>query len=215
LTTTEDLLKWSDFYQQEKLGTSSLLARQLETEPLNNGAKNQYAAGLVIKKVRGWDNISHSGSTAGYRANLETYPELKFSIAILSNNSQFNLQNLSANISKIFLTDKTPVTTAAIKPKDEPKVVGINLSSGELKAYEGNYFSEETNSTATVLLKEGRLMIRLNANTIYPLQPSSKDAFQMKEAGARLEFSKNKNGNTDAFKVSVARARNVEFRKIN
>ena len=215
LTTTEDLLKWSDFYQQGKLGTSSLLARQLQTEPLHNGTKNDYAAGLVIKKVRGWDNISHSGSTAGYRANLETYPEAKFSIAILSNNSEFSLQSLSDKIGKIFLNDKMPVITAAIKPKDEPSLVGFNLSSGELKRYEGNYFSEETNSTATVLLKDGLLMIRLNANTIYTLQPASKDAFQIKEAGAGLEFSKNKNGNIDAFEVSVARARNVQFRKIN
>ena len=58
-------------------------------------------------------------------------------------------------------------------------------------------------------------MIRLNANTIYPLQSGSKDTFQMKEAGADLKFSKNKNGQIDAFKVSIARARNVEFKKIN
>lgn len=39
LTTTEDLLKWSNFYQQGKMGTSSLLAKQLQTESLNNGKK--------------------------------------------------------------------------------------------------------------------------------------------------------------------------------
>lgn len=107
LTTTEDLLKWSDYYQQGKLGTTSLLAKQIQTMPLNNGRNNEYGAGLFIKKVRGWNNISHSGSTASYRAYLETFPELELSIAILSNSSQQNINSIADNIRKIFVIDNT------------------------------------------------------------------------------------------------------------
>ncbi len=213
LTTTEDLLKWSNFYQQGKMGASPLLAKQLQTEPLNNGKKNVYAAGLFIMKVRGWDNISHGGATAGYRAYLETFPEQKLTIAILSNTPEFNINTLANKVNKIFVTDKTDTTAITEKPKEEPKVEPVALSSETLKTYEGTYFSEETNSSVTFIAQEEKLMIRLNANTIYPMKSTTKDTFQIEELDGDLVFSRSKMNKLISFKISIGRARNVAFTK--
>jgi CubicO group peptidase (beta-lactamase class C family) len=213
LTTTEDLLKWSNFYQQGKMGTSSLLAKQLQTESLNNGKKNGYGAGLFIMKVRGWDNISHGGATAGYRAYLETFPELKLTIAILSNTSEFNINTLASSVNKIFVTDKTDNTAIPDKPKEEPKIEPILISPEALKTYEGIYFSEETNSTVTIKVQEEKLMIRLNANTTYSLKRTTKDTFHIEELDGDLVFFKTTMNKLNSFKISIGRARNVAFTK--
>jgi CubicO group peptidase (beta-lactamase class C family) len=213
LTTTEDLLKWSNFYQQGKMGTSSLLAKQLQTESLNNGKKNGYGAGLFIMKVRGWDNISHGGATAGYRAYLETFPELKLTIAILSNTPEFNINVLANKVNKIFITDKTDTSAITEKPKEEPKIEPIALSPEALKTYEGTYFSEETNSTVTIKVQEGKLMIRLNVNTTYSLKPNTKDTFHIENLDGDLVFSRSAINKLNSFKISIGRAKNVAFTK--
>jgi CubicO group peptidase (beta-lactamase class C family) len=213
LTTTEDLLKWSNFYQQGKMGTSSLLAKQLQTESLNNGKKNVYGAGLFIMKVRGWDNISHGGATAGYRAYLETFTELKLTIAILSNTPEFNINALANKVDKIFITDKTDNTAIIEKPKEEPKIEPAALSPEALKTYEGIYFSEETNSTVTFRVQEEKLMIRLNGNTIYPMKSTTKDTFRIEALDGDLVFSRSTMNKLNSFKISIGRARNVAFTK--
>lgn len=291
LTTTEDLLKWNDFYQNGKLGTSTLFSKQIQTELLNNGKENNYAAGLFIKKVLGWDNISHGGATAGYRAYLETYPELNISIAVLSNTPQFNVAGISGRVSKIFVIDKTPMAKATEKPKEQPTIVlpieklktiagtyksdkepalfHLVLKGGslllddeitlkpltenkfiadnftfeikggkgfyfnapgndtmrftklpdtklsDLSTYEGKYLSEETNSGVSIYLKDGKLMIRLNANVEYELTPTFKDAFIIEVIGGEIKMSRNAENKISTFYVSISRARNVEFKKIN
>jgi CubicO group peptidase (beta-lactamase class C family) len=175
LTTTGDLLKWADFYQKGMLGTSSLLVRQLRTEPLNNGGKNIYAAGLFIRKVMGWNNISHDGSTASYRAYLETFPELHLSIAMLSNTSQFNIGAVEATVRKIFVTDKT-------EPAGKAEY-NIDLPDTRLNALAGMYKNERTGFTFQISGKNKTLML----DDDVPLTTVSENRFRT--GSFLLEFS--------------------------
>jgi CubicO group peptidase (beta-lactamase class C family) len=151
LTTTEDLLQWTRFYQQGSLGGPALLSKQIQTDPLNNGVMNPYAAGLMIKTTRGWNNISHSGATAGYRAYLETFPELNLSIALLSNTSQFNIVGLANLVDKIFVPDKTQ--TAAIAESS------IHLADAALNSFAGMYRNERDGSVFTLSVKDRQLQL--------------------------------------------------------
>lgn len=286
LTTTEDLLKWNDFYQSGKLGNPSLLPMQIATEPLNNGVMNRYAAGLVINKIMGWDNISHDGATASYRATLESFPELHLSIALLSNTSQFNLGSTANSIRKIFVTDKSAKTTetdssirlsgsylktiegmyvnerthstfsvlvkndtlvynnaqplAAISKskfkagnllfdingskglyinsfsKDTiriTKVIPATLTVKDFPAYEGKYFSEETNSAISIQPDSTQLTLRLNANNVFTLTPTYKDAFKVEDLGYEIQFTRNAQGKPSSIRFYSGRTRGVEFRK--
>jgi CubicO group peptidase (beta-lactamase class C family) len=177
LTTTEDLLKWSDFYQGGKVGTASLLSKQVQTDPLNNGAMNPYGAGLFIRKVMGWNNISHSGATAGYRAYLETFPELNLSIAMLSNTSQFNIAEAESRIRKIFVPDKS-------EPAADNKS-NINLSEAALNSFAGLYLNERDHSTFQLSVKDSHLVL----DNDLPLSAISGNSF--KAAGFIIQINSN------------------------
>ncbi len=102
LTTSEDLIKWNEFYLNGKLETSSLLKKQLALDTLNNGEINHFAAGLYVHKKNGLNCINYSGSTAGYRCYLANYPQLNISISFLSNTSEYGSGSAVQEIENIF-----------------------------------------------------------------------------------------------------------------
>jgi len=166
LTTTEDLLKWNDFYLHGKLGTPSLLGKQTLTEPLNNGVMNVYAAGLFIKQLRGWYNISHNGATASYRCYLDAFPELDLSIAILSNTSQYSINTIAAKVRNIFVKNKE-----VKKPKD---AAAVNISAATLNTLAGMYKNERDASAFYLSVKDNQLIL----DGDIPLTTVSETTFQ-------------------------------------
>lgn len=158
LTTTDDLLKWCNFYQ----GNPWLYASLTKTDPLSNGTMNPYAAGLFIRKERGWKSISHDGATASYRAWLQTFPELRLSFAILSNTSEFNIGQVAHKITAIFVPDTNTASAGASK---EPAGAGTEKTQAaiptesELTAYAGLYLNERDGSTFDLSVKDHQLFL--------------------------------------------------------
>lgn len=169
LTTTEDLLKWNNFYLSGKLGTASLLSNQIKVEAFNNGKMNDYGAGLYIQKFKGQNLIVHNGLTAGYRAFLEIFPDINISVAILSNTSQFDnakirLVNVLRNI---FITEpaNTPIK------KDEIK---FPISKSLLNKYAGWYSDDRDGRAVKVEVKNDSIFFD---NQL--LMPQSETKFKM------------------------------------
>jgi CubicO group peptidase (beta-lactamase class C family) len=98
LTTAEDLLAWNNYYLNGKLGLPSLLSRQLTITPFNNGKRHTYAAGLIVDSLNGWPSVTHSGATAGYRANLDLFSDKGLSIAWVSNTGQPDMSDIPSAI---------------------------------------------------------------------------------------------------------------------
>lgn len=172
LTTTEDLLKWNAYYLSGKFGNPSLLEKQLQTTPFNNGMMGNYAAGLVVNPIRGWKAVSHTGATAGYRATLEHFPEMDLSIAWLSNTSEFdNSPAVSVAVRNLLVSDKAASTNnqAQIKP--------ITLTSEQLKKYEGWYREESwaRGNGIKLTAQDGKL----SASRGGTLVPISEDTFML------------------------------------
>ncbi len=195
LTTTEDLLLWDDFYQGGKLGSPSLLPKQLHTELLNNGGVNPYGAGLFIRQVMGWNNISHSGATAGYRAYIETFPELNLSIAMLSNTSQFNIAEMESRIRKIFVPDKTEQVTDSKS--------NFNLPGAALNNFTGMYLNERDASTFRLSAKDDHLIL----DDDLVLSPVSGNTF--KTAGFVMQI----NGNEGMY-ITSSPVDTIHFTKV-
>jgi CubicO group peptidase (beta-lactamase class C family) len=87
LTTVADWLTWNDALTTRKLGGALVdsLTRRMR---LNSGREIEYARGLMILNHRGVQEISHSGSTAGYSTYLARYPDRdNLSIAVLCNST--------------------------------------------------------------------------------------------------------------------------------
>lgn len=152
LTTAEDLLIWNDYYLNRKLGNPSLLTKQLTTTALNSGIMHRYAAGLFVGTFRGWNYVSHDGATAGYRANLDAFPELGLSIAWLSNTSEFDgdTLNVADAVADLFIPEKTPETK-----QEAPS--SITLSKDKLIKHTGWYRNNRTGGGAKLFLQNSKL----------------------------------------------------------
>ncbi len=86
LTTVGDLLTWNRALSSGKLG-SFITAKLQEPAKLANGEVLNYARGLFVQEHQGLREVSHSGSTAGYRAWLGRFPDNGLSMALLCNGS--------------------------------------------------------------------------------------------------------------------------------
>jgi CubicO group peptidase (beta-lactamase class C family) len=153
LTTTEDLVRWVNYYSNGKLGNPSLLQKQIATSKFNNGNDHNYAAGLLITKYRGKDLWTHSGATASYRANLDYFPESKLSIAFLSNTSEFdndNTLNLTNELRNIFCAAPPPAEKKAELP-------AYNMTTEKLQSYEGWFVNSRTGQGVKLSVKNEKL----------------------------------------------------------
>lgn len=150
LTTTADLLRWNQLLESNELFTSEMARRRIQPGLLNNGQSSGYAAGLMIGTFNSFNEVSHSGSTAGYRAWLAWYPEYRLSIAILSNYASFNPTTTGRQIAAVFL-GKSPVQDGTTPSRR------ISLDEKDLNRWTGTYFSDNTHEIFTINVRDGNL----------------------------------------------------------
>jgi len=168
LTTAEDLVIWCDYYTNGKLGNPSLLDKQIATSRFNNGVMHGYAAGLFIGTFRGWKSYSHDGATAGYRSNLEVFPELGLSIAWLSNTSEFDIDtlNVAEAVADLFI----PVLIPEIQ---QPTPRSFAASKEKLGSYTGWYRNSRTSGGVKFYMQDDKLY----AAQFGQLTPVANDVF--------------------------------------
>ncbi len=161
LTTTDDLLKWSTFYSSGKLSNPSLYVKQTTAAFFNNGAANNYGAGLFLQPIQGWRAISHGGATAGYRAYLVYYPDLDLTIAMLFNTPK----DFSAAVNAI-------LSVFAPEKPSTPTVNNTDLQS-EVDLYTGIFRNDKDGSAIELTVKDKTLMAdkvstrRISPNEFY------------------------------------------------
>lgn len=140
LTTTSDLLKWNTLLENHSIGGDQVYNWRVQKGRLTNGKEIIYAAGINVSTLHNFSEISHSGSTAGYKAWLAYYPEHKLSIVALSNDANFNPTGIGRQIATIFLKkDQSQESITEASPKITPRE--ISLSETDLKKFEGTWRS--------------------------------------------------------------------------
>ncbi len=157
LTTAEDLLVWNHYYLGGKFGTPSLFAKQIATAKLSNGKRNAYASGLFIDSVNGWASFRHDGATAGYRSNLEFFPQLGISIAWLSNTSQPDMGNIPVVIRNLLVKNIATVSNTI-----PPSIAEIN----SFLPYTGAYREVKTGNGMKLFKVDTALYIQGNVKVI-------------------------------------------------
>jgi CubicO group peptidase (beta-lactamase class C family) len=118
LTTVGDLMVWNRALTDVRLGDFVTTALQ-QPAKLANGHSLNYARGLFVLIFHGAREISHSGSTAGYRAWLGRFPDNGLSIAVLCNAGDAPASKLGYMIADLYLPKKADASTAA-SPKIPP-----------------------------------------------------------------------------------------------
>ena len=146
LTTVGDLLRWTANLETHKIGGPAFVTEQTTPGRFVDGRAHDYGMGLWMGKYRGVREIRHSGSTAGYRAYLATFPDQETSVAVLCN---------AANADAAALTYKVAdrVLGSALAPAKE--LTGSHtLTDAESAALAGLYRHKVT-GVARRIVKQG------------------------------------------------------------
>ncbi|MFT7485185.1 MAG: CubicO group peptidase (beta-lactamase class C family) [Candidatus Paceibacteria bacterium] len=103
-TTIEDLAKWDANFYGNKLGHGQALLDLLHRQGvLNDGETIAYASGLNIGSNRGLRTVTHGGSWVGYLAAMDRYPDQRFTVIVLANQTSANPAQLSRQVADICL----------------------------------------------------------------------------------------------------------------
>jgi CubicO group peptidase (beta-lactamase class C family) len=177
ITTSEDLIKWTNFYMSGRLGSPSLLQKQLQIEPLIGGAETIYASGLFINKTRGLTKVFHDGQTASYTGIVETFPQINLSIAWLSNTTEFKDSLLTGvhSLEKLFINDTS-------KAVPEQIINAAQVPASIKNTYIGWYSDNRTDQGVKVTLVHDTLLFNDT-----PLIPVNRSEFRYRASIIKFE----------------------------
>lgn len=98
-----DLHRWSQAMWSDRLLPRELMAQALVPAKPHDPAFSRYGFGLMVGERRGVREVSHSGSTLGYVANLSRYPDQGLTVVLLSNAAGIPLARLRGQIVNLLL----------------------------------------------------------------------------------------------------------------
>ncbi len=86
-----DLARWNSVLDGESLLSASMKARMWTPAKLNGGRETPYGFGWRIGEFQGRKNIGHSGSTSGFSASLQRFPDDRLAVIVLCNSGEPNI----------------------------------------------------------------------------------------------------------------------------
>lgn len=141
LTTVGDLLKWNEHLSNPSTADAAMVAEQERPGRFGDGRAHGYALGLTVGSRKGVREIAHSGSTAGYQANLARYPEAKLSVAVLCNAANAAAVGASRAVADLYLGSR-------LKPTAAPAT--RTLTAADIDAVVGSYRDTRTGRVTTI-----------------------------------------------------------------
>lgn len=146
LTTVGDLLVWTRNFRSPVVGDAAFVKEQTTPGRFSDGQAHDYGLGVWVGEYRGLREVRHSGSTAGYRAYLTTFPEARAGVAVLCNAANANADAVTYKVADRALAEQ-------LKPRVEPRATHV-LTERETGALVGLYRDAGT-GVPTRLVKDG------------------------------------------------------------
>jgi CubicO group peptidase (beta-lactamase class C family) len=185
LTTVGDLLKWNENAVDQKVGDAEFLRLELTPGHFGDGTPHNYAMGLYIQTFAGVPEVSHSGSTAGYRAFLTRYPRQRLSVAVLCNVSNGSAERDAHAVAAMYLGD----AMRAAKPTAGGDKPGLDrAASPSIAAWAGLYRSLLTGVPLTFTYKDAQLSIENGGASPTGLSLLTGSKFAAASSGRSYEF---------------------------
>jgi CubicO group peptidase (beta-lactamase class C family) len=147
LSTVGDWLLWNENFTHAKVGGPEVVKMQQIPAVLSGGQMISYAAGLTIGTFDGFREVSHGGSTGGYRTWIGRYPEQGVSVAVMCNSAQANPTQLGRETARLW-TGGVPA----------PKPTPVAMDPAMLEKLAGMYRRVRDNTVAELRVSEGKLM---------------------------------------------------------
>jgi CubicO group peptidase (beta-lactamase class C family) len=176
VSTTEDLLFFITNLFEGKIIQASSLEQMIKIED---------GFGMGIFSVPFYDKkgFGHTGGIDGFSSFLYTFPEEKISIALTSNGSRFNNNDISiAALSACFDL-----------PLQLPSFSELELRSADLDKYLGSYANSEIPIKISITKDSLSLIGQATGQPSFTLETIGKDSFGFSPAGVEIQFIPEKN----------------------
>jgi CubicO group peptidase (beta-lactamase class C family) len=207
LTTVGDLLKWNENFVTTKVGDAALVTSQQTRGRFSDGREHDYALGLRVDALGGVKNVSHSGSTAGYVAHLNRFPEAHLSVAVLCNVSSGGATNAANQVSLLYLGNRAKAPSPPPQRDQDPPTIAV--PAAELRELAGRYWSDEAEIAFVAAVENDALVLKRRPDTTIALRPIGKDTFQ--GSIGRVTFIRNSSGAINALSVRQDRVWDLRF----
>jgi CubicO group peptidase (beta-lactamase class C family) len=152
-TTPGDLLTWMANLDAPTVGSRALVDAAQRTAVLRDGTPTGYGYGLTVGTYRGLAAIGHGGADAGYRAQVERYPERGLAIAVLCNASTALPGVLLHGVADVLLGPTVPPQRL---PFDTPP---RTVPAASLQRWVGLYRDTISHAVLRVQLADGALRL--------------------------------------------------------
>jgi len=102
-SNVEDLFKWDQALYTEKLISHDLLQSAFQpASKTTDMADSGYGYGWYVSSYHGTRNLWHYGETCGFTNRIDRFPDLQFSVIILTNRRDANVGNIGRKIAELF-----------------------------------------------------------------------------------------------------------------
>jgi CubicO group peptidase (beta-lactamase class C family) len=214
LTTVGDLLRWNENFVSPKVGDAAFLAEEQTPGHFTDGKAHDYAFGLYVRPYRGVREVSHSGSTAGYRAFLTRYPDEHVSVAVLCNAGNANPTQYAHAVAEAYLG--TALSAAPPAPagggRGTSPASTFRPAAGNLRDYQGRYTSDEAETAFTIAADGADLVLKRRPDTVLRMRPVEKDVFAVPTLGT-LTFRRSADGRVNELSVKLDRVWDLRFQR--
>jgi CubicO group peptidase (beta-lactamase class C family) len=101
-STVGDLAKWNVVLDGDRLLNAANKAQMWTPVKLNDGKTRNYGFGWNVDAVEGHKNIGHSGSTSGFSASIQRFPDDRLAVIILTNTDEEIATTLARKVATFF-----------------------------------------------------------------------------------------------------------------
>jgi D-alanyl-D-alanine carboxypeptidase len=101
-STVGDLAKWDVALDGETILKAPTKEQMWTVAKLNDGKPTRYGFGWFLDTVEGHSNIGHGGSTSGFSATIQRFPDDKLAIIMLTNTDEQIATTLAKKIATFY-----------------------------------------------------------------------------------------------------------------
>ena len=103
-STVGDLAKWNAALDGDRLLNAANKEQMWTPVKLNDGKTRKYGFGWNVDAVEGHKNIGHGGSTSGFSASIQRFPDDRLAVIILTNTDEEIATTLAKKVATFFFT---------------------------------------------------------------------------------------------------------------
>ncbi|MEO5802750.1 MAG: serine hydrolase domain-containing protein [Verrucomicrobiota bacterium] len=114
VSTAGDLAKWNAALDSNKLLNAQIKSQMWTSGKLNSGKAHGYGFGWRVEPYQDHKNIGHSGSTSGFSASLQRFPDDKLCVILLCNSGEENVATfLAKTIATFYFQEESALRNKA------------------------------------------------------------------------------------------------------